>query len=214
LKPAPAQDEHKADELRAQLGRLRPLENTRGAAYLLGRGLPLEVCEAAGVRFSPNWFGRSAVYFPLHNRADEVVAGQGRYVDGRDDPKTRTLGDLKGGLFWAAGAWNVPALILTEAPIDALSLATAGFPAFAFCGKTGPAWLPKATFGRRVLLALDADDAGDVAADELAPTLESFGARCQRLRPEGAKDWNEFLQTYGRDALADFLAAPVLTFPG
>lgn len=207
--PSAAQIE-KANALQAQIEGLRPLEGTGGAAYLLARGVSLEVAGAAGARFSPNWFGRGAVYFPLHNRAGELVAAQGRYVDKRTDPKARTIGDKKAGLFAAANAWNIPAVILTEAPIDALSLAEAGFPAIALCGTTGPVWLPKATFGRRVILGFDADQAGDDAADDLAPKLESFGAICQRLRPEGAKDWNEFLNVYGSDALTDFLAAPIL----
>jgi hypothetical protein len=207
--PSDAQIE-KANALQTQLEGLRPIEGTGGAAYLLARGVSLEVTGAAGVRFSPNWFGRAAVYFPLHNRAGDLVAAQGRYLDGRTNPKARTIGDKKAGLFAAAGAWNIPTVILTEAPIDALSLAVAGFPSLALCGTSGPAWLSSATFGRRVILAFDADDAGDRAADELAPSLESFGATCARLRPEGAKDWNEFLTLYGADALSDYLAPPIL----
>ncbi len=215
-----AEATRKADELQTQLKGLRPLEGTSGAAYLLGRGLPLDVCVLAGARFSPTWpqwSKRGAVYFPLHNRAGELVAAQGRYVDGRDDPKTRTIGDKKAGLFSAPTTDGfkpfdaaTPAVILTEAPIDALSFAAAGFPAIGLCGKTGPDWLPKACFSRRVILAFDADDAGDQAAQQITATLESLGANCRRLRPEGAKDWNEFLQLFGRDTLADFVSKPIL----
>lgn len=52
------------------------------------------------------------------------------------------------------------------------------------------------------------------ATDKLALTLESFDARCERLPPVedlgGAKDWNEALQTQGRDASGDWPAARVL----
>lgn len=200
----------KVRDLRAQLHDLQPLANAPGAAYLTGRGVSLDVCHAAGARFATNWLGRPAIVFPLRDRDGALVAAQGRYTDERDNPKARTLGDKKAGLFVAHGAWDVPALIVCEAPIDALSLATAGFAALALCGTAGPDWLPKACAFRRVLLGFDADDAGDRAAVDLAPMLAGMGARGQRLRPEGVKDWNEFLQTYGRDALADFLAAPVL----
>ena len=218
--PQPDADkQRRAQAVRAQLEALEPLEGTRGAAYLRGRGaaylrgrgVSLEVAHAAGAGFSSDWFGRGAVVFPIRNRAGEPVAAQGRYIDGRDDPKTRTLGPKSQGMFAAAGAFDVPALIVTEAPLDALSLAVAGFPAAALCGKSGPHWLPKACFCKTVFLAFDADDAGDEGADKLAPTLESFGATVHRLRPEGAKDWNEFLSRFGRDELADFLAVPLLS---
>lgn len=61
-----------------------------------------------------------------------------------------------------------------------------------------------------MLLATDADEAGDGAAVKLGRELASFGARCQRLRPEGAKDWNELLLKWGQPALSDWLAPRVL----
>ena len=63
---------------------------------------------------------------------------------------------------------------------------------------------------RRVLLAFDADEAGERAGEKLGPILTSYGAKCERLRPNTAKDWNEVLQTFGRDELADTLALHVL----
>lgn len=105
---------------------------------------------------------------------------------------------------------DLPALIVAEAPLDALSLAEAGYPAVALCGTDEPAWLHRICAFRRVLLAFDADEAGDRAGERLAPLLSSFGAKCERLRPEGGKDWNEVLQA-GREALGDWLALRVLT---
>lgn len=215
-----------------ELRGLRPLDDTRGAAYLRGRGLDGEIAAAAGARFSPDFMGRPAIVFPLrgplsaakcsgeggsHRRCSEALYGplrgvHARYVDGRDRPKARTLGDKRLSLFATAGAFSpiLPALIVTEAPLDALSLAQASYPALALCGTEPPTWFHRLAAFRRVLLAFDADDAGERAADKLAPVLESFGARCERLTPESAKDWNEALQNEGRDALADWLAARVL----
>jgi hypothetical protein len=191
-----------------------PLAGTPGAAYLLRRGVSIEVAHAAGVSFSSDWFGRAAVMFPLYDHDGIQVAAQGRYTDTRTDPKTRTFGRKKHAVFttptldgfgpFDAKSRSVP-FIVTEAPLDALSLAVAGFPAVALCGTTGPQWLRVRAALKPVFLAFDADQAGDDAADELTPTLESFGATCQRLRPEGAKDWNEMLCEIGRDALADFI---------
>ncbi|HEX8465541.1 MAG TPA: toprim domain-containing protein [Abditibacterium sp.] len=191
---------------------LQPLGETRSARYLEGRGLSVETATLSGARFSPSFMGRPAVVFPLRDQSGALVGAQGRYIDGRDTPKARTLGDKRASLFSTRDALDahLPALIVTEAPLDALSLARAGYPAVALCGTQAPTWLHRAGAFRRVLLAFDADDAGDVAAENLTPLLASFGARCERLRPEGAKDWNEILQASGRDALADFLAARVL----
>ena len=208
--PLDAEAQQKADDLRAQLDQLQPIGNTRAASYLIGRGISLDVARPSIAGFSPNWYGRAAVVFPIQNRAGEVVAAQGRYVDGREHVKTRTFGPKSQGIFMASGALDIPALIITEAPIDALSLAVAGYPAIALCGKSGPDWLPQFCFCKRVFLAFDADDAGDDAADKLIPSLQSFGATCHRLRPEDAKDWNEFLTLYGRDELSDFLAVQFL----
>lgn len=202
---------------RVHLRGLQLLPETRGMAYLHGRALTAETAHASGVRFSSAFLGRPAIVFPLRDHKGALVGAQGRYSDGKDSPKARTLGDKRSGLFATAGALTVelPALIVTEAPLDALSLAEAGYPAVAVCGTEPPAWFHRACAFRRVLLAFDADEAGDKAADKLAPLLESFGAKCERLRPDRApsgwgKDWNEMLQASGRDVLSDWLASRVL----
>ncbi len=207
---------------RRHLRGLQPLAGTPGAAYLRGCGVPLDLAHRCGVRFAPSWYGRAAVMFPIRDRAGQLVAAQGRYMDGQGDPKARTGGPKSGGVFAASsqlgqpGAPRIygpfdeaaPAIIITEAPIDALSLAACGFPALALCGTSGPAWLNRACGLKRVLLAFDADDnhAGDGAAAALLATLTPYTARCERLRPEGGKDWNERLQAVGAPALADWLA--------
>jgi hypothetical protein len=204
-----------ADRWRVAFKASAPLFGSHGETYLSGRGVPCELASAAGVRWSANWFGRAAVLFPLCDRAGALNAAQGRYLTDREGkPKAITGGALNQAIFATAGAFDwlkrgAP-LVVTEAPIDALSIAAAGFPAFAFCGTNPPAWLHLAGGLRRVLLATDADDPGDRAAEKIAARLHTFGATCQRLRPEGAKDWNEFLTLYGADALSDFLAPPIL----
>lgn len=211
-------EEGKEGSWKRALCALRALNDTRGAVYLRERGLGVEAAHEAGARFSRDFLGRPAVVFPLRDLKGELQGAHGRYVDGRDRPKARTLGDKQQSLFWTMGALNatLPALIVTEAPLDALSLAEAGYPSVALCGTQAPTWFHRLCAFRRVLLAFDADDAGDCAADKLAPLLKSFGARPERMRPEGfafgenAKDWNEVLQVAGRDALADWLAARVL----
>lgn len=197
---------------------LRPLQGSPGQNYLEGRGLPLEVCLAARVKFCPSWLGRPAVVFPVHDEQGTLVAAQGRYLDGREDPKARTLGQKKQGVFLSGGFWEQvkkgAPVIITEAPIDALSLAACGFPALALCGKSGvPSWLPLKCAFKTVVLALDADDAGEEGAAKLAPILESLGAKVRRLVPEGekVKDWNQMLEEWGRERLDEWLCLHLLS---
>ena len=211
-----------------------PLENTPGAAYMEGRGIALETAQVAGVRFSANWNAEPeektnqspakvrrampSVVFPIRDQHGEIVAAQARAIRGS---AKLTAGPKKNGAFFAPVQMksgrvfspldrNTPVIAITEAPMDALSLAVAGFPALALCGTSGPAWLHIACGLRRVALALDADEAGEKAALELKKLLTPFGARCERLRPEPAKDWNELLLNQGVHALADLLMAKLL----
>jgi predicted RNA-binding Zn-ribbon protein involved in translation (DUF1610 family) len=210
-----------ASNWRHQLRGLRPLLDTPGANYLQRRIIPLELAHIAGARFSGDFYGRAAVVFPIRDRAGALVAATGRYIDGRDNPKTRIAGHKRDGVFMApvplqSGRTvqpfdkDAPAIIVTEAPLDALSLAAAGFPSIALCGTTGPAWLHLACGFRRVLLAFDGDEPGDTAAAALAGALATYGASCERLRPENVKDWNQLLCTSGAAALSDWLAPRVL----
>ena len=95
---------------------------------------------------------------------------------------------------------NRPALvILAESAVDAISARTlrieqtrehgAVVASTAGVANSVPPWIedwePK-----RILCAYDADRAGDAAAHRLAVN----DPRLLRLRPHGAKDWNEILQ--------------------
>jgi hypothetical protein len=190
---------------RDQWAATAPLTDTPGARYLAGRGIPIALADAAGVRWVPAFYGRPAVVFPLTDAAGRLVAVTGRHTDGRENPKAHTAGPKRWGLFATAGALAADPLVITEAPIDALALAAGGVPAVALCGTTGPRWLPQRAALRPVLLGLDNDPAGDAGAAQLGATLLSLGARCERLRP-ARKDWAEDLATVGRDVLTAQLA--------
>ncbi len=196
------------------LKNLQPLEGTPGAHYLQSRGLSLDIAHQSGARFGRDFYGHAAIVFPIRDRQGNLVAAQGRYLASARGPKARTVGEKKRGAFLTPGLWGAVAggapLIVCEAPLDALSLALCGFPALALCGKTGPDWLRRAAAFQVVALALDADEAGDAASDELAALLSPLGAKPFRLRPEGGKDWNELLQTRGLDHLRDWLVLKLL----
>jgi hypothetical protein len=213
--PAPATDQatEKPEKLkpwREALRDLRPLAGTPGAAYLEGRGIDPALAHRAGVRYQPAFYGRPAVVFPVRDPAGRLVAAQGRRLAADAKPKAITCGPVGAGVFATPGALGAEPLVITEAPIDALSLAAASLPALALCGTSLRAWLLPALAWRRVLLAFDADEAGDQAAAEWTAALRPFGARVERLRPgAGAKDWNDLLQGHGADALRAALVAVV-----
>lgn len=193
------------------------LADAPGAAYLARRGITAAASAAAEVRFHRHWPGGAAIVFPICDRAGEIVAVQGRAVRG---VAKRTYGPKKLGVFAAPvflssgralGPLQAEAIVITEAPIDALSLSSCGFPALALCGTSGPDWLHLACGLRRVVLALDDDEAGQNASRALRAFLSPYGARCYRLLPPGAKDWNEALTGQGRDALTDWLALHLLS---
>jgi hypothetical protein len=200
--------ERPACDWRAVYAAAQYLSGTPGARYLTGRGIPAQLAEAVGVRFTPRWYGRPAVLFPLHDRSGALVAVDGRYTDGRADPKSRSAGRKSAGVFATAGALTARPLVIVEGAIDALSLALCGAPALALCGKTAPGWLGMVCAFRVVAVALDGDAAGEAAAAKLASALLALGAAVERWRPSAGKDWNELLTCHGLAALAAALKAP------
>ena len=196
----PPIDLNRKEGLRQLLEELKPLQASPGADYLQSRGIPLEAADRAGVRYHPMWYGCPAVVFCLEDENRACVAAQGRYIDGQSNPKTRSAGLISGGVFLTENSWVSETIVLCEAPIDALSLAVAGMPALALCGTALRDSIPKRLAFKRVLLAFDADEAGDNAARNWSAALR-FGTTNDRLRPEGAKDWNEILCTFGEEFL-------------
>ena len=104
----------------------------------------------------------------------------------------------RGGFWLTIGSAAPAAVLLTESAVDALSvvlLPAPGLPASCLVASSAgtarrlPRWL--ASFpASRLLCAYDADPTGDQAA--LALLRQHPGMR--RLRPAGAKDWNDLLR--------------------
>lgn len=182
-----------------------PLEGTPGAAYIEGRALPADAAHEACVRFSAKWYGRPAVLFPVHDRVGALVAVNGRFVAGRANPKTQTAGAQSLGVFATPGALSAPLVAVCEAPLDALSLWLCGVASIALIGTSAPDWLSSALAFRSVLMATDADTAGDNTAAKLSPLLKSRGARTFRFRARGGKDWSELLERRGAANLREHI---------
>ena len=103
------------------------------------------------------------------------------------------------GGFWLHCDRNRPALvILTESAVDTLSARSlriegtresgAVVASTAGIASSVPSWIEQWK-PKRIVCAYDADSAGDDAAERLAVS----DPRVIRLRPRGAKDWNEIL---------------------
>jgi len=83
--------------------------------------------------------------------------------------------------------------------MDALSLAFCHLPSVAMMGTNWPEWLPEAIASKQVLIATDADTAGDEVAGRLIEMISPGTPRHpMRLRPSVGKDWNDMLIKIGR----------------
>ena len=104
------------------------------------------------------------------------------------------------GGFWLTADADAPAsALLAESALDALSAMSipAASTASAVMSTAGlstavPRWLEAFDF-ERIFCGYDADSAGDDAAAAMARS----DPRVRRIRPEGAKDWNDMLRKAG-----------------
>jgi Toprim-like len=186
------------------------------AEYVMGRGIRWGPAHDAGARFHPRYgTGQSldtpdgrrwrdpgpAIVFPLTAPGSgtgtwALTGVSGRYLDGREAQGWRKVqtGGGGGGVFATLGAAHADALVLVEGPMDALAWAQEGIPAIAV-GTALPGWLATLVLDRVVILAQDADTAGDAAAERHTPVLTGWGARVSRKRPRPPfKDWAEEAQ--------------------
>lgn len=177
-----------------QGSRVSPLcDDTPGARYLQGRGIPSYLARAVGVLNARDWFGRASVLFPIVGQDGQTLAVQGRAIN---STHKITVGPKTFGVFATPGALCdgqlADEVALCEAPIDALSLFLLfDIPALGTCGGGLTKWIPSAARGT-VWIATDADDAGDAYFEEWAPLL--LHATVKRLRPPTQKDWNDELR--------------------
>jgi DNA primase len=216
--PPEDEEDRKAIDAARRLyyGRCSALAMTPAAWYCEARGIPAMLAAASGTRDAESYMGKCpAVVFPVTGPDSHLTAIQGRFLfppaPGEDRPDKMTRGRLR-GVFSTVGALTHDVVIVTEAPIDSLSLAACGFPSLALLGTHFPTWLPGAIGARRVYLATDNDGAGDGAAQKLCDALAANGGPVYRLKPEGVKDWNAYLCTFGPVAMEEAITAAA--FPG
>ncbi len=157
---------------------------------------------------------RGCVIFPLVNAATgQVVNLYGRSVEGR---RHLYLPGERRGIFNPQGARNTEEAIITESVIDAAALWSAGvrnvIPTYGTTGLTDEiiAHLVECRV-RRVVLILDADDAGRAAAVEMIQRLAAVNIEARSVELP-AKDAAEFIAVGGTaDDVRRIIAAPTTT---
>ena len=145
---------------------------------------------------------RNAVFLchdPSRQPTGAEIVGTRPAADGRTF-KGMAPGSRKarGGFWLPAPSADLEAILIVESALDALSvlrLLGPGLPPDTLVASTAgvasalPPWL-QAFHAPRTLCAYDADPAGDQAAD----AIRRHTPNCSRLRPVGAKDWNDLLR--------------------
>lgn len=176
-----------------------PVRDFLAAARGLDPAL-LERCRQDGILYADS--RRNAV-FVCRDRCQHPVGAE--LVGTRPAADGRTFKGMAPGSRKALGGFWLPvdtndldALLIAESAVDALSavlLQAPTLPPDTLVASTAgvasalPHWL-RAFHAPRILCAYDADPAGDQAA----AALRRHTPHCSRLRPVGAKDWNDLLR--------------------
>lgn len=180
-------------------------------AYLLARGIPSAVAQSARVGYDAEgvlWDRmRGRVVFPLATPDGQPinVAARRLTLPGGEAKAWRWL-FLRGrrGYFNAAGLRQAHAedrtLYVCEGVIDALALMAGGLTtAVAICGAAGVVKREHLRGLWRVVLCLDADNAGQSSGPEIGRMARTAGCMVEQLRAddlEGSKDMADYWQAH------------------
>ena len=157
---------------------------------------------------------RNRVMFPIIDVRGSVIGFGGRVMD---DSKPKYLNSPEGPVYNKSRnlfALNIAKktkegrIILTEGYMDTIALHQAGFDcAVASLGTALTADHAQllARYTKEAVIAYDGDGAGVAAAQRAIPLLEKAGLKVKVLQMRGAKDPDEFIKAYGRDAFAKLL---------
>lgn len=194
-------------------------ENSAAEYYLNGREISTEISRLAGCGFAPAWEHwekkndewnltgtDQRVVFPVRDENGELVAMHSRAITAEHFHSSKiTKGNKSRGVFYSSPeVFESPIVAICEGPVDALALASCDIPAVAMIGTTAPKWLARMLRGKSVLIATDADKAGDEAAMKLKMALAPHTKNIFRLRPLHGKDWAEELALAGTKKLREY----------
>ena len=157
---------------------------------------------------------RNRVMFPIIDVRGSVIGFGGRVMD---DSKPKYLNSPEGPVYNKSRnlfALNIAKktksgrIILTEGYMDTIALHQAGFDcAVASLGTALTADHAQllSRYTNEAVIAYDGDGAGVAAAQRAIPLLEKAGLKVKVLQMRGAKDPDEFIKAYGKDAFAKLL---------
>ena len=157
---------------------------------------------------------RNRVMFPIIDVRGSVIGFGGRVMD---DSKPKYLNSPEGPVYNKSRnlfALNIAKktkagrIILTEGYMDTIALHQAGFDcAVASLGTALTAEHAQllARYTKEAVIAYDGDGAGVAAAQRAIPLLEKAGLKVKVLQMRGAKDPDEFIKAYGREAFGKLL---------
>ncbi len=164
----------------------------------------------------PYDYFRGRVIFPIIDVTGNVIAFGGRII-GSGEPKYLNTSDTpafhkRNNLFalnYAKGCCKEE-MILCEGYMDVVSLHAAGFENAV--ATLGTAITPEQArmmkrYTDKVIIAYDADDAGQRAAEKAFTVLGEAGLETKRLKVEGAKDPDEYIQRFGPERFRKLLDA-------
>ena len=160
--------------------------------------------------------------FPILDTTGSVVAFGGRVMDGSepkylnstDTPafkKSRTLFAMN----YAKDAVKDREIILCEGYMDVIALHAAGFQnAVATLGTALTQEQARliAKYADTVVLCYDSDNAGKKATERAIGILGEIGLEIKVLQMTGAKDPDEFIKKFGRDAFQKLIDASASSF--
>ncbi len=158
-------------------------------------------------------FFRYRVMFPFIDVRGNIVGFSGRVIGG-DDPrkylntKATPVYNKSSFLYSLNHAKNAKqsSLILCEGNLDVIALYQAGFKnAVATCGTaiTDSHARNIANMGfKEVVISLDSDEAGQKATARAMGILSNVGVRTKVLKMRGAKDPDEYINKFGKEAYA------------
>ena len=152
---------------------------------------------------------RKKYMFPIIDLRGNVVAFGGRkhegdeggkYLNSTDTPVYKKSKNLFGMNF--AKNSQSKRIILCEGYMDTIALHQAGFDyAVAACGTafTEEQAQLLARYCDEVIIAMDADGAGQKACERVVGILKKIGMKMRILQIDGGKDPDEYIKTYGAD---------------
>ena len=158
---------------------------------------------------------RDRMMIPMMDTSGNVVAFSGRRLDGQKMMKYVNTADTpafrKGKYIFALNFAKDDCkqrLILCEGQMDVIALHGAGFPqAIATMGTAITAEQARvmSRYTGQVVICYDADEAGQTAAEKAFRLLTEVGLETRILRVEGAKDPDEYIKKFGKEAFGRLL---------